>query len=89
MTRKYLIILFLLTIISQWTLGQGKDGYDFVVSQNGDGDFTTVQAAINAIPDFRKKTTTIFIKNGIYKEKIILPASKNRVTLVGESARNS
>jgi len=86
MTQKYLIILFLLTIISQWTLGQGKDGYDFVVSQNGDGDFTTVQAAINAVPDFRKKTTTIFIKNGVYKEKIILPASKNRVTFVGESA---
>jgi pectinesterase len=33
--------------------------YDFVVVKDGSGDFKTVQEAINAVPDFRKKETTI------------------------------
>ncbi len=63
--------------------------YDFVVSKNDSGDFKTVQEAINAVPDFRKQTTTIFIKNGVYKEKLILPASKNKVSLIGEDAHKT
>jgi pectinesterase len=59
---------------------------DFVVAKDGSGDFKTVQQAIDAVPDFRKKVTTIFIKNGIYKEKLILPASQNFVKFIGENA---
>ncbi|MFI1772020.1 pectinesterase family protein [Thalassobellus citreus] len=58
--------------------------YDFVVASNGTGDFTKVQEAINSVPDFRKNETKIYIKNGIYKEKLILPTSKTNVTFVGE-----
>lgn len=57
---------------------------DFTVAADGSGDFNTVQEAIDAVPDFRKQRTTIFIKNGVYKEKLVLPASKNNVTFVGE-----
>ncbi|MES2649682.1 MAG: pectinesterase family protein [Bacteroidota bacterium] len=59
--------------------------YDFVVAADGTGDFKTVQDAINAVPDYRKKETTIFIKNGTYKEKLVLAESKSLVTFVGES----
>ncbi len=62
---------------------------DFVVAKDGSGDFETVQEAINAVPHFRKTQTTIYIKNGVYKEKLILPSSKNKVTLIGESAENT
>jgi len=61
-----------------------KDGFHIVVACDGNGDFRTVQEAINAVPDFRNEETRIFIKNGTYKEKLTLPASKNRVTFVGE-----
>jgi len=59
--------------------------YDFIVAADGSGTFKTVQEAINAVPDFRKVTTTIFIKNGIYKEKLNLSASKQMVKMIGES----
>ena len=59
--------------------------YDLVVAQDGSGNFKTVQEAFNAVPDFRKTTTTIFIKNGVYKEKLNLSASKQRVKIIGES----
>jgi len=54
------------------------------VAQDGSGDFRTVQEAINAVPDFRKLVTTIFIKKGIYKEKLVLAGSKQLVHFVGE-----
>jgi pectinesterase len=63
--------------------------YDFVVDAKGNGDFKTVQEAINAVPDFRKSTTTIFIRNGIYKEKLVLAGSKKMVKLIGESVDNT
>jgi len=57
---------------------------DFVVSSDGSADFKTVQNAINAVPDFRKNETRIFIKNGIYKEKLVLAGSKTNVVFIGE-----
>jgi len=56
----------------------------FTVAQDGSGDFTTVQQAVNAVPDHRKKTTEIFIKKGIYKEKIVVAGSKKMVRFIGE-----
>lgn len=58
--------------------------YDFTVASDGSGDFNTVQEAINAVPDFRKNRTVIFIKSGVYKEKLILSKSKTNVTFIGE-----
>lgn len=58
---------------------------DFVVAKDGSGDFQTVQEAINAVPDFRKNETIIFIKNGAYKEKLILSDTKTNVHFRGES----
>jgi pectinesterase len=58
--------------------------YHFVVSTDGTGDFRTVQEAINAVPDFRKNETKIFIRKGTYKEKLVLATSKTNVAFVGE-----
>ena len=58
--------------------------YHFVVDPDGSGDFRTVQEAINAVPDFRKNETKIFIRKGTYREKLVLATSKTNVTFVGE-----
>lgn len=80
-------ILFSLLLISSSLLAENN--YDFIVSQYGDGNYKTVQEAINAVPDFRAKETVIFIKNGAYKEKLTLPTSKTNVTFVGESVEKT
>ncbi|RYU73957.1 pectinesterase family protein [Hymenobacter persicinus] len=77
---KHLLILLSLSLL----LAGRAFGYDFVVAQDGSGQYRTVQEAFNAVPDFRKKVTTIFIKKGIYKEKLILAGSKQLVHLIGE-----
>jgi len=59
------------------------------VSKDESGDYQTVQAAIDAVPANNTDTVEIFVKNGIYKEVIKVPANKPFITLVGESAENT
>ena len=59
--------------------------YDFVVAKDGSGDFFTIQEAIHAVPDFRKAgRTTILVRKGVYKEKVVIPESKISISLIGE-----
>lgn len=55
------------------------------VAQDGSGNYTTVQAALDAIPLNNTKPVIVFVKNGTYREKLHLDSTKNMVTLRGES----
>jgi pectin methylesterase-like acyl-CoA thioesterase len=54
------------------------------VAQDGSGNYSSVQEAFNAIPYNNLQPVIIFIRNGIYKEKLLLDSTKNFVTLIGE-----
>ncbi|MGN0309006.1 MAG: pectinesterase family protein [Bacteroides sp.] len=59
--------------------------YDYVVAKDGSGDFFTLQEAIDAVPDFRKnRRTTILVRPGEYDEKVVIPASKINLSLIGQ-----
>lgn len=60
-----------------------------VVAKDGTGKYTTVQAALDAVPLNNKKPVTIYIKNGVYEEKLHLDSSKNFVTIIGEDKFNT
>lgn len=62
-----------------------QDKQLITVSQDGSGDFTTIQAAIDAAKAFPDQRVTIFIKNGIYREKVTVPSCNTRLSLIGES----
>ena len=62
-----------------------KRVYDAIVAQDGTGDYTTVQAAIDAAPEGRGKPWLIFIKNGQYKEHVDVPATKPYLHFIGQS----
>lgn len=59
------------------------------VSKDGSGDYQTVQAAIDAVPANNTDPVKIFVKNGVYKEVVKVPANKPFITLIGESAENT
>ncbi|MEA5258161.1 pectinesterase family protein [Arcicella aquatica] len=56
------------------------------VAKDGTGDYKSIQEAFDAVPLHNNNPVVIFVKNGTYKEKIVLDSTKNMVTLVGESA---
>ena len=59
---------------------------DIVVALDGTGDFTTIQAAIDAVPDNSNTPTIIYIKRGLYNtEKLIIRSNKQKVVMIGES----
>lgn len=74
----------LLTVLSFTFLN--ASAYDLVVAKDGSGNYTTVQAALNAAPSASAVPFTIFIKNGKYREKITV--SKPFIQLIGESVAN-
>jgi pectinesterase len=55
-----------------------------VVAQDGSGKYRTVQEAINAVPDGSPLEVVIYIKKGVYKEKLTIPQSKSHITFKGE-----
>ena len=69
--------------------GTPPAGTAVIVAKDGSGNYTTVQAAIDAAPTGRTTPYIIFIKNGKYKEKIVIPATKPFIQLVGESVANT
>lgn len=71
------------------TLQSAAQPKKITVTRDGSGDFITVQSALNAVPANNKKQVTIFIKNGVYKEKLYLDSSKKFVSIVGEDKFNT
>ena len=57
----------------------------YIVSQDGTCDFTSLQAAVDAIPEEAgPEDRTIWIRNGVYQERVIVHRSHLRI--LGESA---
>lgn len=66
-----------------------KDLYDVVVAQDGTGHFATIQDAINDAKSFPYDRLTIFVKDGIYKEKVKIHEWNTNISLIGESKENT
>jgi pectinesterase len=55
------------------------------VAQDGSGDYKTIQEAVNAVRDLSQEQVTIYIRKGIYHEKLVIPSWKTKISLVGDS----
>ena len=76
---------FLLMPIESKAQTNPHSKYDIIVAKDGSGEYKTVQEAFNAIPVSHKKEFKIFIKNGVYYEKVTLPKDKGNIEIIGQS----
>ncbi|WNQ13306.1 pectinesterase family protein [Paenibacillus aurantius] len=54
------------------------------VAQDGTGDYTSIQEAVDRLPEHASRPRLLYIRNGLYREKLYI--DKPYVTLIGESA---
>ena len=80
--RKVLGLLLLLSVVSAAWAQERQD--TLVVSRDGTGDFRTLQEAIESARAFMDYTVTIYVKNGVYKEKVIVPSWVENIDIIGE-----
>ncbi|MEU7087630.1 pectinesterase family protein [Streptomyces achromogenes] len=56
------------------------------VAKDGTGQYTTVQAAVNAVPANNAARVVIAVKPGTYRETVKVPSNKPHVTIQGTGA---
>lgn len=81
---KKLWLFSLILFSTSFIEAQTDINYQMVVAQDGSGDFPHIQDAVDAAKAFPSKRVTIFIKNGIYHEKIRIPSWNNNLMIIGE-----
>ena len=59
-------------------------GDTLVVARDGTGHYRTLAAAIERVRVYMDYDVTIFVKKGVYKEKIIVPEQLQNLEIVGE-----
>ncbi|KAG9157596.1 hypothetical protein Leryth_023895 [Lithospermum erythrorhizon] len=59
------------------------------VDPSGNGHFSTIQSAINAVPSNNVNWVYINIKNGVYKEQVSIPFDKPFIYLRGQNRRKT
>ena len=80
--RKVLGLLLLLVAVSGTWAQERQD--TIVVSRDVTGNFRTLQEAIESARAFMDYTVTIYVRNGVYKEKVIVPSWVENIDIIGE-----
>lgn len=87
--KRILKISLLLLFACLGTVQAQQKQDTIVVARDGTGAYRTIQEAVEAVRAFMDYTVTIYIKDGLYKEKLVIPAWVKNVQLVGESTEGT
>ena len=87
----YRIILSVFVSCAFFFTSNAQEPLSVTVAQDGSGDYNTIQAAIDAVPE--NTDATIFIKAGVYDECVNIgtrqKTSTKRISMKGEDRENT
>lgn len=88
--KRQLLLCLLIILMNGISIAQdaGLEA-DLVVAADGSGDFTSIGAALDACRVLQDTSTIIYIKNGIYREKVHVDSFLTHIRLVGESTEKT
>ncbi len=86
MKLKFCFVLLCLQFVISGAFARGKyDNTDTItVSRDGLSDFRTINDAVEACRAFMEYHKVIFVKNGVYHEKVIVPSWLTNIEICGE-----
>ena len=86
------VLLAMMLFLAAWPV-LAANKYDnpdtLVVSRDGTGGFRTIDEAIEVCRAFMDYTKVIYVKKGVYKEKLIIPSWLTNITICGEDRDNT
>ncbi|CAL5084409.1 unnamed protein product [Urochloa decumbens] len=80
------LLLLLLLRLSTASLAWAPVSRTITVDRQGRGDFSTVQSAVDAVPDGNRDWIKIHVNAGSYWEKVTIPQSKGYILLEGDGS---
>ena len=88
--KKFLLLSLSLTLALSSFAASKYDNPDTIfVSRDGTGEFRTVGEAIEVCRAFMEYHKVIYVKNGTYKEKLVIPSWLTNIEICGESAEKT
>ena len=80
------IFLFFIILLLHITSAAAEKHF-IIVAKDGSGDFVTIAGALHSLPAFNYQRIVVFVKNGIYNEKIRI--ERDYITIKGEDRNNT
>ncbi len=82
-----------LLALCTWLTGHAANPYDnpdtLFVARDGTGEFRTIGEAVEVCRAFMEYHKVIFVKKGVYKEKLIIPSSLTNIEICGEDPEHT
>lgn len=82
--KKLLVLLLIMVSVAASARGKYDNTDTIVVARDGTGEFRTVSEAVEVCRAFMEYTKVIYVKNGVYKEKVVVPSWLTNIEIVGE-----
>ena len=88
--KKLLLLIFLFCLTAgAFAAGKYDNPDTLVVARDGTGEFRTVDEAIEVCRAFMDYHKVIFVKKGVYKEKLIIPSWLQHIEICGEDVNET
>lgn len=89
MNKLLLLLTFALSAATLSAAGKYDNPDTIVVARDGTGEFRTIDEAIEVCRAFMEYQKVIYVKKGVYKEKLIIPSWLTNIVICGEDRDNT
>lgn len=89
MRKTFIFIISLLCAITAEAANKYDNPDTLFVSRDGTGEFRTIGEAVEVCRAFMEYHKVIYVKKGVYKEKLIIPSWLTNIEICGEDAAST
>lgn len=89
MIRRILLLLLLSAAAGVEAVNKYDNPDTLFVARDGTGEFRTISEAVEVCRAFMEYHKVIFVKRGVYKEKVVIPSWLTNIEVCGEDAVNT